>query len=94
MISALSMVTIAVSGLLFASYLYELLLPNFLHVTSVTVDLSDPALQATELGVLLLTLAWFYVGIRDYRFTRRLGTTIAEARAVERELEKKLAGQA
>jgi len=64
-------------------------LPFIFGVTTQTVNLVDPSLMAIELGLLLLTLGWFYVGLRDYRFTTRLARQIKEVREAEAELMKK-----
>ncbi len=84
--------TIVVSAYLFASYLYQLLLPYAGGKASVTVDLTDPVLQATELLLVVLAILWLYVGATDYLFTRKMTKAIKEARSLEKELEKKIAG--
>jgi len=86
----LSAVTIVVALVLFASYAYQLVLPYATGTAKVTVNLTDPVLQATELAVAALTLLWLLVGVRDYRFTGRMEKAISEARALERDLEKRV----
>ena len=87
----LSAVSAIVAAILAASYLLQLALP-LTGTTSVTVSLTDPTLIATEVAVLALTLAWLYVGASNYRFTTGLAGRIKAARAVEAEMEKKIAG--
>lgn len=89
-IKVLSLVTIVVALLLVGSYIYELLLPYVTDITSVTVNLVDPTLQATELGVLILALIWLYVGLRDFLFTRKMDKAIREIRALEKAFEKRI----
>jgi hypothetical protein len=91
-IRGLAAITIVVAGLLFVSYLYQLLLPYISNTILVTVNLLDRGLQATEVALAILTLLWLYVAVRDYRFTRRLSRAIAEARAIEKDVEKRISG--
>ena len=88
---ALSVISAAVALLLILSYISQLLLP-LTGTTSVTVSLTDPTLVATEIAVLALAVAWFYVGVSNYRFTTGLARRIAAARAEESALEKKITG--
>ncbi|HZW84382.1 MAG TPA: hypothetical protein VFE91_00565 [Nitrososphaerales archaeon] len=81
-IRALSLVTIAVSVLLVASYGLQLVLP-LTGTTSVTVSLTDPGTVVAELVVVALVLVWLYVGVRDYRFSTRLQRDILTARDQE-----------
>lgn len=87
---SLSLITVAVAALLSLSYVAQIVLPFATGATSVTVNVNDPTLLAFELLLLLLTLAWLGVGLRNYRFATRLGTMVKQARTAERELEKKL----
>ena len=89
---ALSLLTIAVAALLTASYVSQLLLPYAFGVTTVTVDLVDPANVAVEILVLVLALLWVYVGLRDYAFSARMARSIREARAKEKEIENQITG--
>ena len=57
-----------------------------------TVDLSDPLVLACVALVLLLALAWLYVGVRDYAFSSRLSKAIKEARESERKIEGEITG--
>jgi len=88
-IRALSLVTIVVAAILAVSYVSQLALP-LMGTDTVTVHLSDPANIASELVVLLLALAWMYVGVSDYRFSSRVRGQIDSARREEREIEEKL----
>jgi hypothetical protein len=85
----LSLVTVLVAIFFALAYAYQLLL-SFTGTKMVTVDLTDPANQATEVVVLLLALAWLYVGARDYLFSTKIKKVVREARLNEKELEKRL----
>ena len=89
MMRALSAATILVAAVLAVSYVFQLLLP-LEGTTSVTVVLTDPGNVAAELGVLVLSLLWLYVGARDYRFSSRMRKEILAARAREAELGKRV----
>ncbi|MDG7009036.1 MAG: hypothetical protein JRN06_12560 [Nitrososphaerota archaeon] len=89
--SWLSAVSSIVAAVLAVSYLSQLALP-LTGTTSVTVSLTDPTLIATEVAVLVLALAWLYVGVSNYRFTASLARKIKAARAAEAEMERKIAG--
>ena len=91
-IKALSTVTILVAVVLSVSYVYELLLP-LTGVKTVTVDLTAPSNQAAEVLVLVLVLAWLYVGVRDLLFSSKMSKEIARARAREEELGKRIGAQ-
>jgi hypothetical protein len=91
-IRTLSVTTLVVAVLLVASYLYQLVLPYITNATTVTVDLLDPTLQVTEVVVLVIALAWFYVALRDYFFTTKLIHSIKEIRRQESEIEKRITG--
>jgi len=86
---ALSLVTVVVAMVFALAYAYQLLL-TFTGTKTVTVDLTDPANQVTEVVVLLLALAWLYVGARDYLFSTKIKKAVREARVKENELEKRL----
>ncbi|MDV3278014.1 MAG: hypothetical protein LYZ69_06045 [Nitrososphaerales archaeon] len=91
-IRTLSIITILVALGLAASYAYQLALPSLTGATTVTVNLADPLLEATELLLLALSLVWLYVGLRDLLFTRRMAKSIRDARMAEREIEKRITG--
>ena len=85
-IMALSLVTVAVAALLAASYVSQLVvLPFMMGVTAQTVDLTDPALMASEAALLILTLVWAYIGARDYAFSRRVVRQVKEIREAQAE---------
>lgn len=88
-IRALSAVTILVAVVLSVSYVYELLLP-LTGVKTVTVDLTAPSNQVAEVLVLVLVLAWLYVGVRDLLFSSKMTREIASARAKEAEVGKRM----
>jgi hypothetical protein len=92
MMRSLSAVTIAVSLVLFLAYVSQLLLPYVSGVTTQTVNLVDPTLQVTEVAVSILTLLWLYVGVRDFLFTRRIGSAIREIRVLESDIGRQVAG--
>jgi uncharacterized membrane protein YciS (DUF1049 family) len=89
-IRSLSVVTLVVALLLSASYVVQIIYPFALGQSAVTVNLTDPTLLALEFVFLFLTVAWIIVGLGNYRFATRLGRMVKEARAAERELERKL----
>lgn len=89
---ALSIITILVAFILVVLYALQLAFPSFSATPVVPVNLADPVLEALELLLLALTLVWLYVGVSDYRFTRRMTKLIKEARAAEREIEKRITG--
>jgi hypothetical protein len=86
----LSTITIAVAFLLLASYFYQVISPFTSGTTVVTVNLLDPTLLALEAVLIIVTFAWLYVGVVNYLFASRLGKQIKEARAKEREIERRL----
>lgn len=89
-IKTLAVITILVSGALAVSYVSQLvILPFALGITSQTVNLVDPSLMATEVALLTLTLIWFYVGLRDYRFVRKMARQVREIRVLEAQAAKK-----
>ena len=87
-IRSLAAITIVVTLVLGAAYLYQVVLP-LMGVTSVTVNTGDPALIIFELGVLALNALWLYVAVRDFRFTGNLSRKIREIRASDAEIAKK-----
>lgn len=89
----LSVITVIVAFILAVSYVYQLLLPYATGTTTVTVDLTNPSLVASEVLVLLLTGAWLYVGVVNYLFSTRLGRAIKKARVFEDELDRRMSGE-
>jgi hypothetical protein len=45
--------------------------------------------MGVEAGILILTILWLYVGLRDYLFVARLSGQIREIRAAEAQLLQK-----
>jgi len=86
----LSIITIAVAFLLLASYFYQVITPFATGTTVVTVNLLDPSLLALEVVLIVVTFAWLYVGAVNYLFASRLGRQIREARAKEKDIERRL----
>ena len=91
-IRLLSVITIVVAFLLIASYFSQLLLPYTSGTRYVQVDLLNPALIVTQILLIILVGAWLYVGVVNYLFATRLGKSIREIRAQEREIEKRITG--
>jgi hypothetical protein len=92
-IKALAVLTVLVSALLLISYLSQIALPYASGVTTVTVNLLDPSLVALQIGLIVFTAAWLYVGLSNYRFVHRMAESIKAARAREKELESSITGQ-
>jgi hypothetical protein len=86
---ALSLVTVMVAAILSLAYASQLAL-GLGGTTTVTVNLTDPVNEASEVVVLALAIAWLYVGVSDYLFSTRVGRAVARARMNERDLEKRL----
>ncbi len=88
-IRTLAIVSFAVAFLLVASYIIELLLPLTSSTKVVEVNLADPSLMALEVFLILLGMAWLYLGFREYQFTTRLRKQVKEVRMLQREVLKK-----
>jgi hypothetical protein len=86
----LSVTTMAIAFLLLASYFYQVLTPFTSATRYVQVDLLDPTLLALEALLIAVTFAWLYVGAVNYLFASRLGRQVKEARAKERDIERRL----
>ena len=91
-VRTLGIITMGVTLLLIVSYLYQLILPYSSGTRYVQVDLLDPTLAATQILLVVLVGAWFYVGVQNYRFATRMQERIREIRAGEIELEKRVFG--
>ena len=89
-IRVLSIITIVVAFLLLASYFAQVITPFATGTKVVTVNLLDPTLLALEAVLIVVTFAWLYVGVVNYLFASRLGRQIKEARAKEKEIERRL----
>jgi len=92
-IRLLSILTLVVSVLLLASYASQLILPFATGQTTVTVNLLDPSLLVFEGLLVLLTLAWLYVGAINYLFSTRMSRQVKEAREREADIERKLSAK-
>lgn len=88
----LSIVTLIVAVLLLASYASQVVLPFATGQTTVTVNLLDPGLLFFEGLLILLTVAWVYVGALNYLWARRLGDRIRKVRAEEDKILKRIEG--
>lgn len=87
----LSLITILVTLLLSAADLSQIIVvPYLLGSPTVTVNLLDPLLVAFEVAILILTLAWLYVGIRDYVFSNRVLRQVKEIRRAQQEIEARM----
>lgn len=89
-IKRLAIVTLFVSGLLALSYVSEIALPYVSGSTTATVNLRDPVLVGFEAVLTVLALAWFYVGLSDYRFVTRLAESTRLAREREGRIEEEI----
>ena len=79
-----------VAGAYFAlNYFLQLVvLPYGLGITSETVNLVDPSLVATGVVSLVISLLWFYAGVRDLVFGRRLAKQIKEVRDLQAQVAR------
>ncbi len=91
-IRTLAIITILVTGLLAGSYIYQLVLGLTKSATIVEVNVSDPALEASEAVLLVLVLAWLFVAVRDFFFVSKLTKEIKQAREAEDEIRKWITG--
>ena len=72
-----------------AYFLQLVVLPYALGITSQTVNLVDPSLMAAEAVSFTIALLWFFAGLRDLVFARKLSSRVKEIRALQAELAKK-----
>jgi len=86
----ISLITVIVAFLLCASYAVQLVLPLATGTKTVTINLTDPSLVASEIIVLILTAAWLYIGVMNYLFATRLGRDIEKAREFEAEIDRRM----
>ena len=93
-IKTLSIATIVVACVLALSYVYQLIFPYLYNQTIVPVNLRDPTLVGFEAVLTVVALLWLYVGVRDYMFVARLAKSIGQARALEKNIEKEISGNA
>jgi hypothetical protein len=80
-----------IAGAYFAiNYFLQLVvLPYALGVKEQTVNLVDPELVAVGLVSLVVSLLWFYAGLRDLAFGRRMSKQIREIRSLQSQAAKK-----
>lgn len=81
--------TIAGGYFAFSYFLQLVILPYVLGITSQTVNLIDPSLMGLEVVSLVIALLWFYAGLRDLAFQRKMAKQIKEIRVLEAEVAKK-----
>jgi len=89
-VMTLSVITLVVSVLLLASYLSEIVYPFATGQTSVTVNLSNPSLLAFEVVLVLLTLAWLYVGTINLVWARRIAANVRRIKKNEVRIQKSI----
>jgi len=89
-IRLLALIAIFAGGYFALNYFIQLVvLPYGLGITSETVNLVDPTLVATGAISLVISLLWFYAGLRDLVFERRLAKRIREVRELQSQVAKK-----
>ena len=89
-IRLLALIAIFAGGYFALNYFIQLIvLPYGLGIRSETVNLVDPVLVATGAISLVISLLWFYAGLRDLIFERRLARRIEEVRKLQRQVAKK-----
>lgn len=86
-IRVLSVTTLVISVILLASYFSQIVYPFATGQTVVSVNLVDPSLLVIEVILVMLTLAWMYVGAVNYLFSSRMARAVKEAREHERKIE-------
>ncbi len=91
-IRLLSIVTLIVSVLLLASYASQVILPFATGQTTATVNLLDPGLLVFEGLLILLTVAWLYVGAVNFLWARRIGGRVKKLREEEDKILKRIEG--
>jgi hypothetical protein len=79
-----------VAGAYFAlNYFLQLVvLPYGLGITSETVNLVDPTLVVLGVISLIVSLLWFYAGLRDLLFERRLAERVKEVRELQAQVAR------
>ncbi len=91
-IRILSVITLVISVILLASYFSQIVYPFVTGQTIVSVNLVDPSLLALEVVLVLLTLAWMYVGAVNYLFSSRMAKAVKQAREQEHKIETMIEG--
>lgn len=73
-----------------ANYFLQLVVfPYALGITTQTVNLVDPGLVAAGVVSLVISLLWFFAGLRDLMFGRRMRKQIREIRSLQYQAAKK-----
>jgi hypothetical protein len=89
-IRLLALIAVIAGGYFALNYFIQLVvLPYGLGTTSETVNLVDPTLVATGAISLGISLLWFYAGLRDLIFERRLAKRIKEVRELQAQAAQK-----
>lgn len=70
-------------------FLQLVVFPYGLGIRTQTVNLVDPALMAVGAVSLAISLLWFYAGLRDIVFARKMARQIREIRGLQLQLAKK-----
>jgi hypothetical protein len=80
-----------IAGAYFAlNYFIQLVvLPYGLGITSETVNLVDPTLVALGVVSLVISILWFYAGVRDLLFERRFAKKIKEIRELQTQVARR-----
>jgi hypothetical protein len=80
-----------IAGAYFAiNYFVQLVvLPYGLGIRSETVNLVDPSLVALGVISLVISVLWFYAGLRDFIFERRLARRVKEIRELQARVAQK-----
>jgi hypothetical protein len=86
----LSIITLVVAVLLLASYASQVILPFATGQTTATVNLLDPALLVFEGLLIVLTIAWIYVGAVNLLWSRRISKRIRELENFEDRLANRI----
>lgn len=89
-IRLLALIAMLAGGYFAVSYFVQLvILPYALGITSQTVNLVDPSLVVAGIVSLAISLLWFFAGLRDILFERKLATRIREIRALQAQVAEK-----
>jgi hypothetical protein len=89
-LKVLAAVTLVVSFLLLVSYASQVILPFATGQTTVTVNLLDPILLVFEGLLILLAIAWVYVGAINLLWTHRVGGRVRKLREEEDRMLKQI----
>ena len=88
-ITLLAAIATIAGGYFAVTYFIQLVVfPYVLGITTQTVNLVDPALISVGVLSLAISLMWFYAGVRDLLFGRRIAKRIREIRALQSQAAK------